>query len=227
LPPPIELLRILLAGTRMAGRKRLSRVERGSGCSRGPSDRRAAASSARVGASPLPMGPSPVCALGTRASPRCHAAKAMGTGSPTSRSSWRSRDPASPALRARIRVSWRARVKAMDLGVRESALCGWEAFLACAAGVGDTCPRSGVEGRDRHRGSSPTLAEPWISASIGLGLRPWSPDRRDMVPEGARVRRARSKNCKFTCGSASRYTAARQVPGAIVGLPVEPCLRRK
>jgi hypothetical protein len=46
-------------------------------------------------------------------------------------------------------------------------------------------------------------------------------------PEGAGVRFARLENCKFTCGSACRYTAARQVPRAMDGLPVEPCARRK
>ena len=43
----------------------------------------------------------------------------------------------------------------------------------------------------------------------------------------ARVCARRSRNCRFTCGSACRYTAARQVPGAIDGLRVQPCARRK
>ncbi len=71
---------------------------------------------------------------------------------------------------------------------------------------------------------------PWGRActrSIACSHRRRSSDRLEVAPEGAGVRIERSENSMFTCGSACRYTAARQVPRAIDGLRVEPCARRK
>ena len=54
--------------------------------------------------------------------------------------------------------------------------------------------------------------EPGSAPPILGGPKPGKVDWPEPWQEGVRVRLERSQNCMFTCGSACRYTAARQVP---------------